>query len=280
MIKIVDLTKKFGNRVAVDQLSLEIKAGEIFGLLGPNGAGKTTTVRILTLLAKLTAGSAQIAGLDIYANANEVKELIGVVPQHLNLDFDLTGRENLILQAKMHHIKDRELRAKKIAEVLDFIDLTDRADDVCRTYSGGMKRRLMIGCALIHTPKVLFLDEPTVGLDPQVRRKMWDLIKVMNQSGMTVLLTTHYIEEAEQLCHRVAIMEKGKIIALDTPRGLKKQIGEVVVEWMENEHTTSKIFASRDEAVAFAGKLESNAAIRNSNLEDVFIELTGRRVNE
>lgn len=280
MIKIVDLTKKFGNRVAVDQLSLEIKAGEIFGLLGPNGAGKTTTVRILTLLAKLTAGSAQIAGLDIYANANEVKELIGVVPQHLNLDFDLTGRENLILQAKMHHIKDRELRAKKIAEVLEFIDLTDRADDVCRTYSGGMKRRLMIGCALIHTPKVLFLDEPTVGLDPQVRRKMWDLIKVMNQSGMTVLLTTHYIEEAEQLCHRVAIMEKGKIIALDTPRGLKKQIGEVVVEWMENEHTTSKIFASRDEAVAFAGKLESNAAIRNSNLEDVFIELTGRRVNE
>ncbi|MEG0797301.1 MAG: ATP-binding cassette domain-containing protein [Acidaminococcaceae bacterium] len=280
MIKINNLTKKFGNRVAVDKLSLEIKAGEIFGLLGPNGAGKTTIVRILTLLAKLTAGNAQINGLDIYTHAATVKKLIGVVPQHLNLDLDLTGRENLILQAKMHHLRDAEERKYKVDEVLAFIELASRADELCRTYSGGMKRRLMIGCALIHQPQVLFLDEPTVGLDPQVRRKIWDLIRVMNQSGMTVLLTTHYIEEAEQLCKRVAIMEQGRIIALDTPQDLRKKVGEVVVEWLAEEHTVSKIFSSREKATAFAGTLKGAATIRNANLEDVFIELTGRRVNE
>ncbi len=280
MLKIQNLCKRFDSRIAVNDLTLTINAGEIFGLLGPNGAGKTTLVRMLTLLAKVTSGTAAINGYDILLNAAAVKELIGVVPQNLNLDYDLTGLENLQLQARMHHLTNSKECAERIAYILDFVELTDRAHDICRTYSGGMKRSLMIGMALVHKPKRLFLDEPTVGLDPQVHRKMWDLIRAMNAEGMTVLLTTHYIEEAEQLCHRVGIMEKGKLIALETPQGLLKKVGEFVVEWMSDESSNSKVFAKREEAMAFAAKLSENAIIRAANLEDVFIELTGRKVNE
>ncbi|MDD4321392.1 MAG: ABC transporter ATP-binding protein [Acidaminococcaceae bacterium] len=280
MLKIQNLCKNFGTRVAVDNLILEIRTGEIFGLLGPNGAGKTTLVRMLTLLAKVTSGTAIIDGHDILTDADAVKELIGVVPQNLNLDYDLTGWENLQLQARMHHITDHKECVDRIVNILDFVELKDRAHDICRTYSGGMKRRLMIGMALVHKPKILFLDEPTVGLDPQVRRKMWDLIRSMNTNGMTVLLTTHYIEEAEQLCDRVGIMELGKLIALETPEGLLEKVGKFVVEWMKDENSNSKVFATREEAMAFAAELEENATIRAANLEDVFIELTGRKVNE
>ena len=280
MLKIENLSKNFGTRIAVDNLTLNINGGEIFGLLGPNGAGKTTLVRMLTLLAKVTSGTATIDGHDILADAEEVKELIGVVPQNLNLDYDLTGWENLQLQARMHHITNKKECAERIADILDFVELSDRANDICRTYSGGMKRRLMIGMALVHKPKILFLDEPTVGLDPQVRRKMWDLIRTMNATGMTVLLTTHYIEEAEQLCDRVGIMEHGKLIALETPKGLIDKVGKVAVEWMTDENSHSKVFATREEAVAFAATMSENATIRAANLEDVFIELTGRKVNE
>lgn len=212
MISIENLTKRFGDRIAVAGIDLEIKDSEIFGLLGPNGAGKTTTVRILTLLSQKNSGTVKIAGFDIEKNSEKIKDIIGVVPQHMSLDQDLTGRENLILQARLHHLKDKEVMRRRIDEILDFVELADRADDKSRKYSGGMKRRLMIGMALLHKPKVLFLDEPTVGLDPQVRRKMWDLIRRMNEDGMTVLLTTHYIEEADQLCSRVAIMNKGRLL--------------------------------------------------------------------
>lgn len=217
MINIENLTKRFDERIAVAGIDLEIKSGEIFGLLGPNGAGKTTTVRIMTLLSKKNSGSVRICGYDIEEDSEKIKELIGVVPQHMSLDQDLTGRENLILQARLHHLKDKEDMKQRINEILDFVELADRADDKSRKYSGGMKRRLMIGMALLHKPKILFLDEPTVGLDPQVRRKMWDLIRKMNEDGMTVLLTTHYIEEADHLCERVAVMNKGRLVAVDTP---------------------------------------------------------------
>ena len=280
MLKIEHICKDFGSRTAVNNLAFNINGGEIFGLLGPNGAGKTTLVRMLTLLAKVTSGTATVDGHDILKDAVKVKELIGVVPQNLNLDYDLTGWENLQLQARLHHLTNSKECAERIAYILDFVELTDRANDICRTYSGGMKRRLMIGMALVHKPKMLFLDEPTVGLDPQVRRKMWDLIRAMNAEGMTVLLTTHYIEEAEQLCHRVGIMEKGKLIALETPQGLLKKVGEFVVEWMSGESSYSKVFAKREEAMDFAGSLSEKATIRVANLEDVFIELTGRKVNE
>lgn len=280
MINIENLTKRFDERIAVAGIDLEIKSGEIFGLLGPNGAGKTTTVRIMTLLSKKNSGSVRICGYDIEEDSEKIKELIGVVPQHMSLDQDLTGRENLILQARLHHLKDKEGMKQRINEILDFVELADRADDKSRKYSGGMKRRLMIGMALLHKPKILFLDEPTVGLDPQVRRKMWDLIRKMNEAGMTVLLTTHYIEEADQLCRRVAIMNRGRIIAVDTPQKLKEKVGRVVVEHMEADGMINNFFDNREQAASYVTALKTNAIVRDANLEDVFIELTGRRVND
>ena len=280
MIKIENLTKRFGERIAVAGIDLEIKRGEIFGLLGPNGAGKTTTGRILTLLSKKKSGSVKICGYDIEKDSERIKELIGVVPQHMSLDQDLTGRENLVLQARLHHLKNKAAMEQRINEILEFVELTDRADDKSRRYSGGMKRRLMIGMALLHKPKMLFLDEPTVGLDPQVRRKMWDLIRKMNEAGMTVLLTTHYIEEADQLCRRVAIMNRGRIIAVDTPQKLKEKVGRVVVEHMEADGMINNFFDNREQAASYVAGLNSNATVREANLEDVFIELTGRRVND
>ena len=280
MISIKNLTKRFGDRIAVAGIDLEIKSGEIYGLLGPNGAGKTSTVRILTLLSKKNSGSVKICGYDIEKDSERIKELIGVVPQHMSLDQDLTGRENLVLQARLHHLKNKAAMEQRINEILEFVELTDRADDKSRRYSGGMKRRLMIGMALLHKPKMLFLDEPTVGLDPQVRRKMWDLIRKMNESGMTVLLTTHYIEEADQLCRRVAIMNRGRIIAVDTPQKLKENVGRVVVEHMEADGMINNFFDNREQAASYVAGLDSNATVREANLEDVFIELTGRRVND
>lgn len=280
MISIENLTKRFGVRIAVAGIDLEIESCEIFGLLGPNGAGKTTTVRILTLLSKKNSGSVKICGYDIEKDSERIKELIGVVPQHMSLDQDLTGRENLVLQARLHHLKNKAAMEQRINEILEFVELTDRADDKSRRYSGGMKRRLMIGMALLHKPKMLFLDEPTVGLDPQVRRKMWDLIRKMNESGMTVLLTTHYIEEADQLCRRVAIMNRGRIIAVDTPQKLKEKVGRVVVEHMEADGMINNFFDNREQAASYVAGLDSNATVREANLEDVFIELTGRRVND
>ena len=280
MISIENLTKRFGDRIAVAGIDLEIESCEIFGLLGPNGAGKTTTVRILTLLSKKNSGSVKICGYDIEKDSERIKELIGVVPQHMSLDQDLTGRENLVLQARLHHLKNKAAMEQRINEILEFVELTDRADDKSRRYSGGMKRRLMIGMALLHKPKMLFLDEPTVGLDPQVRRKMWDLIRKMNEAGMTVLLTTHYIEEADQLCRRVAIMNRGRIIAVDTPQKLKEKVGRVVVEHMEADGMINKFFDNREQAASYVAGLNSNATVREANLEDVFIELTGRRVND
>ena len=280
MISIENLTKRFGERIAVAGIDLEIKSGEIFGLLGPNGAGKTTTVRILTLLSKKKSGSVKICGHDIEKARERIKEPIGVIPQHMSLDQDLTGRENLVLQARLHHLKNKAAMEQRINEILEFVELTDRADDKSRRYSGGMKRRLMIGMALLHKPKMLFLDEPTVGLDPQVRRKMWDLIRKMNEAGMTVLLTTHYIEEADQLCRRVAIMNRGRIIAVDTPQKLKEKVGRVVVEHMEADGMINKFFDNREQAASYVAGLNSNATVREANLEDVFIELTGRRVND
>ena len=278
MIYINGLIKKFGDRLAVNNLSLEIKQGETFGLLGPNGAGKTTTIRTLTMLTRPTAGSITINGWQLPQDELAVKSVIGVVPQHLNLDIDLTAKENLDLHGRLHHMS-RAVRAQRISELLDYVELTERGNDMVNTFSGGMKRRLMIARALLHNPQVLFLDEPTVGLDPQVRRRLWDLIRRMNADGLTVLLTTHYIEEAENLCQRVAIMEKGRLIALNSPQALCERLGNYVVEWTESDGTQYRFFTNRTEAAAFAGTLATNATLRHTNLEDVFVELTGRRVS-
>lgn len=279
MIIINGLVKKYGERTVVDNLSLEIRQGETFGLLGPNGAGKTTTIRILTMLTKPSDGQITINGWRISQDDLQIKGLIGVVPQHLNLDNELTARENLDLHGRLHHIPRAE-RNRRIDELLAYVELGERGGDMVQTFSGGMKRRLMIARALLHRPQVMFLDEPTVGLDPQVRRRLWDLVRRLNAAGITVLLTTHYIEEAENLCARVAIMDNGRLIAVDNPEAFCKRCGEYVVEWSERGTTEYRFFNARSEAADFAGCLSADAVIRRSNLEDVFVEMTGRRVVE
>lgn len=279
MIQVEGLVKKFGDRMAVDHLNLRIGQGETFGLLGPNGAGKTTTIRILTMLTRPTAGRITMHGCQLPENEQEIKAIIGVAPQHLNLDSDLTARENLDLHGRLHHLPARE-RAARIDDLLEYVELTDRAHDMVQRFSGGMKRRLMIARALMHRPKILFLDEPTVGLDPQVRRRLWDLIRRLNGEGLTVLLTTHYIEEAENLCDRVAIMEKGRLIAMSSPADLCRRLGAYVVEWREAEGMQYRFFSDRAAAAQFTGTLSVNAALRHTSLEDVFVELTGRKVAE
>ncbi|SDE10979.1 ABC transporter ATP-binding protein [Sporomusa acidovorans] len=277
MIQISNLVKKFGERTAVDGISLNIGQGEIFGLLGPNGAGKTTTIRMLTMLTRPTAGTLNINGWQLPQDEQKIKQIIGIVPQHFNLDTDLTAQENLELHGRLQHIPEKK-RQQRIGELLAYVELAERADDKVQNLSGGMKRRLMIARALLHEPQVLFLDEPTVGLDPQVRRRLWDLIRRMAGDKLTVLLTTHYIEEAEFLCGRVAILEKGRLIALNSPSALCRRLGVYVVEWNIDEGRQTKFFHTREEAAAFAGKLTMTTTIRRSNLEDVFVELTGRKV--
>jgi ABC-2 type transport system ATP-binding protein len=277
MIQIEDFSKKFGERIAVDNVSFKIAKGEIFGLLGPNGAGKTTTIRVLTMLTRPTAGKIVIDGYEASNNEQHIKAVIGVVPQHFNLDSDLTPWENLELHGRLHHMLP-EVRDQRIEELLKYVELDDRAYDMVQKFSGGMKRRLMIARALLHQPKVLFLDEPTVGLDPQVRRRLWDLIRRLKNEGITVLLTTHYIEEAENLCQRVAIMEKGKLIALDSPIALCQRLGAYVVEWADKEGTKTNFFADRSAASSFAATLTTTTTLRQTNLEDAFVELTGRKV--
>lgn len=278
MIKMKDLVKVFGERIAVNQLNLEIKEGEIFGLLGPNGAGKTTTIRMLTMLTKPSSGDIIIHGLHVQQEEEKIKAMIGIVPQHVNLDQDLTVGENLELHGRLHHMSDSE-RKERILSLLAYVELSERIDDRVQELSGGMKRRLLIARALMHKPKILLLDEPTVALDPQVRRRLWDLIRRMHNDHITVLLTTHYIEEAEQLCQRVAIMEKGSLIALDKPENLCKKAGSYVVEWEGKLGREYNFFPTREKAAVFAGSIHTTATIRNSNLEDVFVELTGRKVN-
>jgi ABC-2 type transport system ATP-binding protein len=254
---------------------LHVRSGEIFGLLGPNGAGKTTITKMLTTLLLPTSGSAAVGGHDLARKHHEVKKLIGVVPQELNLDRELTGRENLLIQALLRKVPNRD---DAINNALSWAGIADRADDIVKHYSGGMQRRLLIARAVLHEPAMLFLDEPTVGLDPQIRRAIWDLIRQLNEKGMTILLTTHYIEEAERLCHRVGIIAKGKLIACDTPESLKKDCGRIVVETVQNGTTSFKLFSSRTEANNFAGEDTGDLTIRHTNLEDVFIHLTGAKI--
>lgn len=201
--------------------------------------------------------------------------MIGVVPQHINFDMDLTVGQNMELHGRLHHM-DKQQRQERIQELLHYIELEDTVNMSPRQLSGGMKRRLLIARALIHKPQILFMDEPTVALDPQVRHRIWDLIREMAAQGVTVLLTTHYIEEAENLCNRVAIINKGKLVDIDTPASFCQQMGRYTVEWQTEEGRQFKFFDTKEEAAGFAATLDSSH-IRRSNLEDVFIELTGRR---
>ena len=287
MITIDKLTKKFPHKTksganrdktAVDELSLSIGPGEIFGLLGPNGAGKTTTIRMLTMQTRPTSGRILYAGKELATHGALLKSAIGVVPQHVNFDQDLTVGENLELHARLHHMARPERQAR-IQELLAYMELADVVNDGVRRLSGGMKRRLLIARALIHRPRILFMDEPTVALDPQVRRRIWELIRQMAKDGVTVFLTTHYIEEAESLCDRVAILNRGRLVALDTPAAFCDQLGRFTVEWDGASGREYHFFAEQHEAASFAGEQQAagGTLIRPTNLEDVFIELTGRK---
>jgi len=288
MIEMEDLVKKFPHtnaakektwKTAVAGISLSVRHGEVFGLLGPNGAGKTTIIRMLTMQTQPTSGGIRIGGADIRRDPRVVKERIGVVPQHVNFDQELTCWENMELHARLHHMGDAE-RTARIEELLTEMELTEVRNDNVRRLSGGMKRRLLIARALIHRPQVLFLDEPTVALDPQIRRHIWDLVREIARGGVTVLLTTHYIEEAEALCDRVSIINKGVLVDVQTPRTFCENLGACAVEWDEEGSRSYRFFHTREEARAYARMLEEQmqrVLLRPTNLEDVFIELTGRK---
>ena len=310
-IEIKSLTKSFGDVTAVNNISLSVKNGEIFGFLGPNGAGKSTTIMILTTLLKPASGQALISGFDVATNAKQVRQNIGYVQQETTVDEYLTGRENLLLQAKLNHIPKNEID-KRIDEILTLIELTDKQDKTVVTYSGGMRKRLDIAGGLLHRPKVLFLDEPTVGLDIQTRRKIWQYIKkIHDEFKMTIFLTTHYMEEADQLCDRIGIIDDGKIQVIDSPENLKKAMGNEVISIIFEEGENRDSFLSELEKIEFVNKInkdESKLTLFASNgtevipkifqissklnikitsisltqptLDDVFISYTGHEIRD
>jgi len=276
MIKVEGLTKAYGSIIALNDVSLRIEKGEVFGLLGPNGAGKTTLIKTLTALSKPDRGRVTIDDFDVVEHAFEIKKQVGVVPQENNLDRELTAYENLRIYGMLHGV---EPLTERIKNVLDMVDLWDRRDSAVLHFSGGMQRRVLVARALLSEPYVLFLDEPSTGLDPQIRRSLWDIIRKAGRGGRTVVITTHYIEEAEALCDRVAILSKGRLIALDRPDNLKAHVGEYVVEFIDGEgRLLQEMFRSREEAHERAREIESPVTVRRRNLEDVFIKFTGERI--
>ncbi len=225
-IEVKNLTRTFGHVVAVDHISFEVEEGEIFGFLGANGAGKTTTIMMLTTALNPTSGNATVCGHDIVKDRNELRKYMAVVFEELSLDTDLTARENLDFHARMYHIP-RRVREERVSQALGLVGLKGKQNMLVKHYSGGMQRRLEIARAMVNEPRILFLDEPTLGLDVQTRRMLWDYARKLNrESGTTILLTTHYIEEADYLCDRLAILEQGKILVTDTPEGLKSSLGD------------------------------------------------------
>jgi len=277
MIETRDLTKYFGDLGAVQSVTFSVGKGEVFGLLGPNGAGKTTTIRMLTTLLSPTSGTASVAGSDVIVDALEVKRSIGVVPQMLNLDIDLSCAENLEYHGRLHKM-ERQDRQARIEELLHFVGLWDKRDAPVEHLSGGMRRRLLIARGLMHRPGVVFMDEPTVGLDPQARRMIWGLIESLKRNDITILLTTHYIEEADALCDRVAIMRAGKVIALNTPAALKDSVGRFAFECLGRHDVPRQFFQTREEALDASRDMCMDIVVRDVTLEDVFISLTGERI--
>ncbi|MGA2462281.1 MAG: ATP-binding cassette domain-containing protein [Candidatus Bathyarchaeia archaeon] len=306
VIDVRDLTRKFRELVAVDTLNFTVEQGEVFGLLGPNGAGKTTTLSMLCTILKPTSGTAIVNGYDITEHPSQVRRSIGIVFQEPSIDDRLTGRENLEMHADLYGVPKREQR-KRIEDVLELVELHDKADLLMRTYSGGMRRRLEIARGFIHYPKVLFLDEPTLGLDPQTRGHIWTYISELSErEGITIILTTHYMEEADNLCDRVAIIDYGKIVALDEPDRLKEALeGDIIsvktdamkqlsakligVGWVKEsreENGQLKLVVKDGNAAlprvveiaASSGIHIDSMSIHEPTLEDVFLNYTGREI--
>ncbi len=296
MIETDGLTRSFGSLTAVDRVDLAIDH-EIFGLLGPNGSGKTTTVLMLTTLLRPTSGSARVAGLDVVREGARVRERISYVPQDMAVDIKLTGRENVRFYASLYGVRGND----RIDEVLAIMDLTDRADDLTGTYSGGMRRRLELAQALVHEPEVLFLDEPTIGLDVAGRRAIWTHIAELRRRGMTVFVTTHYMDEADQACDRVGILAKGRLVAVDAPAALRQRAGGVRILVRTDrrarpiangglraigEEGGNQVYHADDAAESVRALLEGLAAqgvrvlgleVASSTLDDVFLAYAGER---
>lgn len=312
VIRIEHLSKVFENArsvVAVDNVSFTVKRGEIFGLLGPNGAGKSTLIRIITTLLKPTSGSARVESYDVCTNPEKVRSRIGVCPQNSTLDLELSAFDNLDFYGRLQYLDDKTLDSR-IAELLDMVGLSDRADARVATFSGGMRRKLEIVRAFIHHPSILFLDEPTIGLDPESRREVWRQINRLNTEETTIILTTHYMDEAEHLCDRIAFMDEGRLISLDTPANLKSAMpggdlieitfdgpGEGLLQAVKSHssvvsaeikgqkisisaHDGSRLLPTLLEDFEEHSIPVTSVSIRSPSLEDVFIYLTGRKLDE
>lgn len=304
LIKVDNLTKKFDELTAVDHISFTIEEGEIFGFLGPNGAGKTTTLSILSTLLSQTSGEAYVNGYNIKTRQNEVRRSIGVVFQDPTLDEELTARENMHIHGKLYGMKKP---GNKIDELLELVELEKWTNKLVKTFSGGMKQRLEIARGLLHEPRILFLDEPTLGLDPQTRNHLWDYIQKMNrEKNVTIILTTHYMDEADKLSDRVAIIDHGKIVAMDTPKNLKAQAGGSVIrietedgpmieellsgqEWIEktNVHNGFVDISLQNAEKRIADVIKilkdtpiDSVSLRVPSLEEVFLNYTGRTIRE
>ena len=282
IIAVDGLIKKYGEKNALDGISMHIKRGEMYAFLGPNGAGKTTTVRVLRTLTNFDEGTVFIDGHNILKEPRAAKSAIGVIQQQVSLDKDLTVWENMMVHAMYQDIPRAE-RKKRIDDLAEYIGLGEYYNYKVDKLSGGWKKRVAIVCALVHQPKLLFLDEPTVGLDIQARRGLWDLLRKLNEGGMTIFLTTHYIEEAESLCNRVGFIEKGKIIAEDTPENLAKRLGEFTVEYFGADRKTQYVyFKTKSEADEYAKTLDEShtVTVRRTNLSDAFVEMTGNKIGD
>jgi len=305
-IEMIDLCKSFGNFHAVDHLSLTVKQGEIFGLLGPNGSGKTTTINMISGLSTPTSGEVRVFGYDVRHNARRIRQVLGAVPQETALYEELTAWTNLDFHADLFGIPRKE-KKERITRILELVQLLDRKDSRVSTFSGGMKRRLALGRALLHNPELIYLDEPTLGVDVQARRAIWDYILLQREQGKTVLITTNYLEEAQALCDRLAILDHGKLIAVDTPEHLKQTYGGSVIELeteiptmaldkmraidgvkdvkQDGRHLTittrgiSNVVPQIINIISQEGELR-DLAVREPNLDEIFLQLTGTELRD
>ena len=278
MIEVTDLTRQFGSKAALAGVSFSVGEKEIYAYLGPNGAGKTTTIRILTSLTRRDGGTVRLNSFDIEKNPLKTKAQFGLVPQHTNLDTDLSVEQNLLIHGLLHHM-DRQTIKKRTGELLEYMEISDRRLALVKNLSGGLKRRVLIARALLHTPRILFMDEPTVGLDPAIRRNIWGYIKKIRNDGATLFLTTHYIEEAEFLADRVAFLDAGKIVAENTPARLMAAIGQWAVDYLDDSRLQTAYFTSREEAGDYVLRRANGCTVRRVNLEDAFISMTGRKIS-
>lgn len=279
MIQIKNVTKIYAGQTkpALDGVDLTIETGEFFGLLGPNGAGKTTMIKLLSTLLIPNGGEIFVDGEKLTRNSMEVKKKLAMITQEYSLRGNMTTEEMMELHGRLYQMPVKEIR-RRSAELLDFCGLGDHKKKICRSLSGGMKRKLMLCRGLLTDPEILILDEPTVGLDPFARRQMWDLLKQLNDKGMTILLTTHYIDEAEYLCKRIALIDEGHVERVDSPRAFIEDLGSVAVDEFNGSRTSSSFFKSREEALSYASGLDGDMVVRGTTLEDVFVTLIGRKL--